>query len=94
MKAILKTHPDFIPIFLKGLRDSLVSLAFTKKDGNVRKMNATLNPFLIPTEHQPKGNTSVIDDNGEDPTFIRVYDVDTKGWRTVIFDAVTEFGPA
>jgi hypothetical protein len=94
MKAKLKTQPDLIPMFLKGLRESVVALTFTKKDGTSREMNATLNPLLIPTEHQPKGNATVVADIDEEPTFVRVFDVDAKGWRTVIFDAVTEFGPA
>ena len=93
MKAKLKTQPDLIPMFLEGLRTQVVSLTFTKKDGTLREMTATLNPALIPTEHQPKGN-STVEAPDEEPTFVRVYDIDAQGWRTVIFDAVTEFGPA
>jgi hypothetical protein len=92
MKANLKARPELIPMLMEGLRKQIVSLSFTKKDGSIREMTATLNPLLIPTEHQPKGNATVVADIDEEPTFVRVYDTEAEGWRTVIFDNVLEFG--
>lgn len=94
MKAKLKTNHDLIPMLMDGLRKHVVSITFEKKDGTMREMAATLNPLLIPTEHQPKGNSTVVADIDEEPTFVRVFDTEAMGWRTVIFDAVTDFGVA
>lgn len=91
MKANLSSNPELIPMLMEGLRSQIVSVTFKKKDGTIREMRATLNPFLIPAEDAPKGKSGVTEDE-EEPSFVRVYDTEAKGWRTVLFDAVTEFG--
>jgi hypothetical protein len=88
----LKSQPNYIPILLEGLRSSIVEINFNKKDGLKRVMNATLRQDLIPSESLPKGEGVAVVE--EEPTFVRVFDVDALGWRTIIFDSVNSFSPA
>ena len=90
MKANLITNHDLIPMLMSGLRSQVVAIKFTKADGTIRNMAATLAPRLIPLEHAPKG-TAVAEDSEEHPSFVRVFDVNASGWRTIKFSAVREF---
>ena len=97
MKTNLKKHPELIPTFVKGLRDQLVAVNFTKKDGSLRDMKCTRCPAHIPDDKYPKGSDAksiVVEEPDEDPTFVRVFDVEAQAWRSIIFDAVNSFGPA
>jgi hypothetical protein len=71
------------------LRRRIVSVTFTKKDGTPRKMLCTLNEALIPDEHTPKGTGPRVIVEDEDPENVRVFDVEVNGWRTIIFDNIT-----
>jgi hypothetical protein len=84
----MKLNTQLIDELMTNLRHRVVSLTFTKKDGTSREMNCTLSDTLIPSEHTPKGTGRVIEDQ-EEPTAVRVFDVDVQGWRTVIFDNIT-----
>jgi hypothetical protein len=55
-------------------------------------MLCTFDPALIPDEHTPKGGGVVVDE--EDPLYVRVFDVENQGWRSIIFDAVLNFESA
>jgi len=77
----------------KEIKDELgigiCEITFTKKDGTERIMSGTLNFDYIPTEKQPKGNSS-----GEHQTqqnTISVFDVIKEDWRSFRIDSVTNF---
>lgn len=61
---------------LKMLREGVVNVTFTKKNGTIRAMECTLLPFYIPEDRQPKGTGRV---TGED--ILRVYDILEDDWR-------------
>lgn len=61
------------------LREGVVSVKFTKKDGDVRDMKCTLLTSHIPEDKQPKGTSGPIDES-----VVRVYDIDADGWRSFV----------
>lgn len=74
---------------LDSLRNGVCQVSFVKKDGASRVMSCTLNTSLIPKEHQNFKNgtnkPNVLD------THLRVFDVEREGWRTLIYDNITDF---
>ncbi len=66
------------------------AVTFTKKDGTIREMIASLCPVDIPSEHTPKG-TGIISDASDSP--LRVYDVANEGWRSININTVTSVVP-
>ena len=74
--------------FKSWLRNELMNnnvyLEFTKKDGTLRKMNATLQESVLPpqpaTEKTKKENAEVIS----------VWDLDVNAWRSVRYDSINE----
>jgi len=91
----MKLHDTLIKVLLSGLRSEAVKVVFTKKDETIRTMICTLNPSLIPAEHAPKGtDANAATEDVEDPTYIRVFDIENAGWRSFIFDSVLSFEPA
>ena len=65
-----------------------VLVEFIKKDGTIRKMQATLNPTIIPTDKQPKST----DEQEVTKTFgsaLRVFDIEIGEWRSFIWENVT-----
>lgn len=65
------------------LREGLVNIKFTKKDGTIRDMKCTLLPFYIPEDMRPKGTGSVTNEN-----ILRVYDITEDDWRCFFVDNV------
>lgn len=80
-----------IDILMAGLRESVVNVTFTKKDGSERKMTCTLNQAFIPEDSLPKGTVEVTEAEDE-PEYVRVYATDVQGWRSFRFDSVLNFG--
>lgn len=68
---------------LNELRDGLVRVVFTKKDGTQRSLLGTLNPSLIPEEKQPKGSNRVHSVESQP-----VYDVEKDDWRSFRWDSL------
>jgi len=68
---------------IDGLKAKLnqgeATFSFTKKDGTVREMTATLNPELIP------GNRELKQSNED---LLRVYDLKVKGFRSVRLNSI------
>lgn len=68
---------------IDGLKTKLnqgkATFTFTKKDGTVREMTATLNPELIPGNKELKQSSEDI---------LRVYDLEAKGFRTVRVNSI------
>jgi len=67
----------------KMLREGLVNIKFTKKNGTIRDMECTLLPFYIPEDRQPKGTGNVTGEN-----ILRVYDIVEDDWRCFLVDSV------
>lgn len=68
------------------LKQGVVKVVFTKKDGTERTMLATLCEALIPDDKLPKGTGTKVE-NGN--TFA-VYDTENDGWRSFNYDTVKE----
>lgn len=61
-----------------------VSIVFTKLDGTVREMQATLNSAIV--------QLPAVTGNGTIPLpNLVVFDVEHNGWRTIILNRVTSF---
>ena len=73
---------------LEKLREGSCSVEFTKKDGSVRSMIATLNFDFIPEEKQPKGTGKAQPDNSP---IIRAFDLVKEEFRSINTDTVTVF---
>ena len=65
------------------LREGIVTVGFTKKNGETRLMNCTLKS--IPADKQPKGD--LIPKNGAS---LAAFDTDKKEWRSFILENVYE----
>lgn len=61
------------------LKQGVIRVNFTKKDGEVRDMKCTLVSSLIPQEMQPKSELNNITES-----VIRAYDVNANGWRSFV----------
>jgi len=81
--GILKGTVDF---FNKLHKNDFVSVMFTKKDGTKRLMKCTLNFKFIPKEFKPKNiNVQQILNLLRKNKIIRVYDIESRGWRSIPF---------
>lgn len=65
------------------LREGVVRVKFTKKDGEVRDMKCTLLSSHIPDDKQLKGTAGPIDES-----VVRVYDIVAEGWRSFLVSNV------
>lgn len=70
-------------LLIDSLRTNTAEIVFTKKDGTERKMLCTLQEWVIPEEHAPKGTGA-----NKTSDVISVYDVENKGWRSFRFDSL------
>ena len=73
-----------------ALRTGAHAVTFTKKDGTVREMIASLHDADIPVEAAPKG-TGLVSDAADSP--LRAYDIANKGWRSINVSTVTSVIP-
>ena len=69
------------------LKESVVSITFTKKDGDERVIKATLKEDLIPFDMFPKG-TSTRKKSEESQS---VFDVEKDEWRSFRWDSIKGF---
>jgi hypothetical protein len=67
------------------LRMGPVEIAFTKKDGTERVMNASLEESKIPVYENKTGRTKAANDES-----LSVVDVDIAEWRAVRFDSIKQ----
>lgn len=70
---------------LSNLREGVVKVAFTKKDGTRRDMVATTKDSLIPSEHQPTSKDKATNYSKET---VRCYDLEKQGWRSFRVDSL------
>lgn len=75
MKEGLRPNHELV---MKQLYTGVVNLSFTKKDGTLREMNATLVTSEIPEIHQKKE----LPNDPREQDNVLVWDVDKIGWRT------------
>ena len=68
------------------LRDEIIEVAFTKKNGEDRVMKCTLMPKEIPAEMAPKNIGNPPDE--ENREYLNVFDVEAQGWRSFILSSV------
>ena len=78
---------------MKLMKDNIVTVKFTKKDGTERVMNATLREDIIPqaTKEDPLSQKKVRSINEE---VIPCWDCDKDGWRSFRVDSVVAFNVA
>lgn len=63
-----------------ALMEGEMKIVFRKLDGSLRTMLCTLDPTLIPSDKLPSNTTNEPVD--ESPEYMRVYDLQAKGWRS------------
>lgn len=86
-----KEFEEFKTWTLGVLRDETskdVCVTFTKKDGTNRDMLCTLVESRIPTDKQPKTETTSKDSGSA----LRVFDTEKQEWRSFRWDSVTKVG--
>lgn len=71
----------------KALRNGIVKVTFTKKNGDERVMYATTNMNTIPDECKPKGT----DDRNYPDDVYRVVDTEITEWRSFRKDSVIDW---
>jgi hypothetical protein len=67
--------------------DTGINIQFTKVDGTVRDMKATLYEGNIPYNTVVERSDS-ISKIKENPDIVKVYDMENKGWRSFRFDSL------
>lgn len=68
------------------LKNESLLVTFTKKDGTERTMRCTLNASSIPTESNPKEQST----RSVPSSSLAVYDLDKKAWRSFRWDSILE----
>ena len=80
-------------MIIEQLLDGVLQVTFTKKNGEERIMDCTLNMDIIPEAAHPKSKQGVsyVDDEGVQRTIqsIACYDVKAEGWRSFLVSNVT-----
>ena len=79
--------PDLQDNLLSALSEGVVTVSFTKVNGERRDMQCTLNAAYLPVV-ESAGNSK----RKENPDVQSVYDVNAQGWRSWRWDNVIEFG--
>lgn len=75
--------------FLKQLlREGVVSVVFTKKDGSERVMISTLNPELLPAQTDIE---EAVQKKTPNPDILAVWDLEAQGWRSFRYDSIIGF---
>lgn len=69
------------------LRDSVVTVTFTKVDGTERVMKCTLMSEYVPVNQNSASNQVLLQETGNDNN-ISVWDVEAKGWRSFRISSV------
>ena len=79
---------QFFTLVKDMMKDHVVTINFTKKDGTQREMNCTLNENIIAV-------TPILKEDGVEvkrvspPNVIPVWDVDANAWRSFRTESVT-----
>jgi hypothetical protein len=68
------------------LRERVIDVTFTKKDGSERQIRCTTSDTYIPTEYAPKGTGRAMNDDVQP-----VFEVDANQWRSFRYDSVLQY---
>lgn len=79
-RTIFSPNKDFI---LQSLREGVVTVKFTKKDGTERDMKCTLQESYISPYEKKTDREKVASDSN-----ISVWDIENQGWRSFRVDSV------
>lgn len=71
------------------LRENVLNVVFTKKDGSERVMECTLKPDLLPVQDENTESKDKV--RTENPDVIQVYDLENSGWRSFRVESVISF---
>lgn len=80
-------HDNDINILVELLREYVLTVTFTKTNGELRKMKCTLRNDIIPEDNKPKGSTK---EKSSEVT--AVFDVEKQAWRSFRNDSVVCYG--
>jgi len=69
-------QPEFKEWFTEYLSENTVTVEFTKKDGEKRRMLCTRDIVKIPADQHPQGSKTVTTDA------VAVWDLEKSGWRS------------
>lgn len=72
--------------FVELLKGGVIHITFTKDDGSVREMNATLLPEYLPH----RGPQLLQETNVTNNNVVKVWDTDIEGWRSVRLDRISK----
>lgn len=94
-------HSSFKEFLLGALKDNIVTVEFTKKDGSKRVMKCTRNKDSIPAEMYPKNEESRFPIDWTNITIhqskpirskpdniVPVFDTEAKGWRSLTLETI------
>jgi hypothetical protein len=76
-------QPEFKEWFTEYLSENTITVEFTKKDGEKRRMFCTRDIGKIPVEQHPSGSKSVATDA------VAVWDLEKSGWRSFNLSSLT-----
>ena len=68
---------------LEALKNGILNVEFTKKDGSLRKLICTLNEDRIPADKKPKGTGHTKND-----AVLPVFDMENNSWRSFRWDSI------
>lgn len=70
------------------LKNEIVTITFTKKDGTERSMRCTLKQGLLPLTEVVESTEEDKPKRAKSETSVAVYDLDVEGWRAFSIDSV------
>lgn len=76
------THNGLVDL----LQHNVVTVTFTKTNGDLRIMKCTLRSTLIP--NTPKKNGIAIESTPRDAKYVAAWDLDVNNWRSFKVDSV------
>lgn len=86
--SYVEASPEDQAAFQAWLKETMssmvVTVEFTKQDGSLRVMHATLDPARLPLVESTKEST-----RKHNPDVCSVWDVDAAGWRSFRWDRLT-----
>jgi len=70
------------------LKNEIVTITFTKKDGTEREMRCTLKQDLLPVTEVVESTEEDKPKRAKSETSVAVFDLDLNGWRAFSIDSV------
>jgi hypothetical protein len=89
VEATPQEDPQYRITLIRHLHEGIVTVTFTKADGTLRVMQATLNKDLLPkievNEDAPKKE---VKPKKESTTSIPVFDTEIQAWRAITWNNI------